>query len=208
MKWVSCSYHNLQHIASEKPRELPTATSVCETNHTYQAVVSSLWPLAAVAGAETHYICIEQSFYEYEVCGVSQTYLNTCYKWKPRELPTATSVCETRHRRGWGCIPMTTGRSSRCWNALYMYRVIDLQWVWSGWGVSNISQHMLQVKNQENCLLPLWLWDQAYIRLGLHPYDHWQQQQVLKHIIYVQGRCAMNMKWVGCLKHILTHDTR
>jgi hypothetical protein len=55
IKWVRCSYHNLQHIASEKPSEyLMTATatgraSICQ-------VVASLCPVAAVEGAETLYI--------------------------------------------------------------------------------------------------------------------------------------------------------
>jgi hypothetical protein len=37
MKWVGFPNHNLQHIASEKPRDSPTANTVtvtdCETKH-------------------------------------------------------------------------------------------------------------------------------------------------------------------------------
>ena len=49
---------------------------------------------------------------------------------------------------------MTTNHSRRCWNTLYMYKV-DLLWVWIGWDVSIITLHMIQVRNQVNCLLPL-----------------------------------------------------
>jgi hypothetical protein len=31
MKWMSCSYHNLQHIASEKPSKSPTTATVTVT---------------------------------------------------------------------------------------------------------------------------------------------------------------------------------
>jgi hypothetical protein len=65
MKWVRCSYHNLQHIASEKPRELPTATVTI-----YQDKAASSWPAAAVEGAETHNICMKKTCYEYEVSEV------------------------------------------------------------------------------------------------------------------------------------------
>ena len=39
----------------------------------YQGVESSLWPLATVAWAKLHYICIKKIWYEYEVSGGSQS---------------------------------------------------------------------------------------------------------------------------------------
>jgi hypothetical protein len=57
------SYGNLQHIASEKPRDSPTATATTlyfVWNHLYISVgvVESLWPVATVAGGELHYIYV------------------------------------------------------------------------------------------------------------------------------------------------------
>jgi len=39
---------------------------------------------------------------------------------------------------------MTTGRSSRCWKALYIYE-LDLIWVWTGWSASIITYSTIQV---------------------------------------------------------------
>ena len=39
---------------------------------------------------------------------------------------------------------MTTGRSSRCWKALYIYE-LDLIWVWTGWSASIITYSRIQV---------------------------------------------------------------
>jgi hypothetical protein len=101
---------------------------------------------------------------------------------------------------------MTTSHSSRCWIALYMNKE-DLLWVWSEWGASMVIYSMLQVRNRENHLLPLLLTDPAYIRLGLHPYDHWPQNMIRKHFIYVCRRSDMSLKWVGCFNHFPTHAT-
>ena len=57
MKWVRCSYHNLQHIASEKLRESPTTTLTARPS-TYQVLVAPFLPLATVEGADTLYICM------------------------------------------------------------------------------------------------------------------------------------------------------
>jgi hypothetical protein len=38
----------------------------------YKGVAASLWPIAAVAGAETLYICMKKTCYEYEGNGGSQ----------------------------------------------------------------------------------------------------------------------------------------
>jgi hypothetical protein len=63
-------YHN----PSEKPRESPT-TYYCLWlwDPAYQAGVESWWLPAAVEDAETHYMCMEKTWWEYEVCGVPQS---------------------------------------------------------------------------------------------------------------------------------------
>jgi hypothetical protein len=96
---------------------------------------------------------------------------------------------------------MTTSYSRRCWNALYMYEV-DLRWVWSEWGATMVIYSMLQVRNRENHLLPLLLTDPAYIRLALHPYEHWPQNMIQKHFIYVCKRSDVSVKWVGYFNHL------
>ena len=86
-----------------------------------------------------------------------------------------SSECENQHLSvsvsGWGCIHMTTSHNRRCRYTWYMYEV-DLLWVWSGrdaW-IIIYSYSMIQVRNQDNLILPLplRLWDQAYIRLWLN----------------------------------------
>jgi hypothetical protein len=39
----------------------------------YQSVAASLWPVATVAGAELHYICIKKTCYEYDGMGGAQS---------------------------------------------------------------------------------------------------------------------------------------
>ena len=90
-----------------------------------QGVVASIWPIATVAGAELHYICIKKTCYEI-----------SC----------------------WGCILMTTSRSTWCWNALHIYE-LDLLWVWSGWDMGCLNHDLpysmiIQVRNQENAVRP------------------------------------------------------
>ena len=58
MKWVRCSYHNLQHIASEKLRESPTTTLTVRPI-IHQCGVTSIWLPVKKEGAETHYICMK-----------------------------------------------------------------------------------------------------------------------------------------------------
>ena len=55
MNWVGCLNHNMQHDTSQKPSESPTATLTVNPSINH-AGVAPLQPLAAVAGAETHYI--------------------------------------------------------------------------------------------------------------------------------------------------------
>jgi hypothetical protein len=58
---------------------------------------------------------------------------------KSSECPSASFDCETKHISEWGCILMTTGRSSRSWNKLYMYGE-DLLHLWSEQGTLIITQ--------------------------------------------------------------------
>jgi hypothetical protein len=64
MKWVGCLNHNLQLY----PMRLQVNLLLL-----YHTGFASLWPLAAVAGAETHYIYMNMIFYEYELGGVPQS---------------------------------------------------------------------------------------------------------------------------------------
>ena len=49
------------------------------------------------------------------------------------------------------------------------------------------------------------LYQNADIRLGLHPYDHMPQYKVLKVFIYIWQRSDMSMKWVRCSYHNLQY---
>ena len=60
MKWVGCINHNLQHDTSEKPSETPTSAMWLWNQVDISVGLhdpNEHWPLATVAGAETHYIC-------------------------------------------------------------------------------------------------------------------------------------------------------
>jgi hypothetical protein len=59
-KQKGCLNHNLTLTTSEKPSVSPTAALTVRPS-IYQAGIASFLPLAAVKGAETHYICICQS---------------------------------------------------------------------------------------------------------------------------------------------------
>jgi hypothetical protein len=119
-----CHNHNLTLATSEKPSVSPTAALTVRPS-IYQAVVASLWSLAAVEVAETLYICITKTWCEYEAGGVPQSYPNTNtptpYKWEAKCFSYCCTDCETQHISGRDCIFFTTGRSRRCWNTLYMY---------------------------------------------------------------------------------------
>ena len=66
MRKVECLNHNIQN---------DTVNSYLTVNPIiYHAGVASLWPLAAVAGAEMHYIYMNLIFYEYEVDGMPQSW--------------------------------------------------------------------------------------------------------------------------------------
>jgi len=131
MKLVGCLNHsNLTHATSV---ELNPHTLLLPPpplwlwDPAYHVEVASLWPLAAVEGAETHYI-------------------------------------------------------------IYMYEV-DLILVLSGWGASTITYNMIQVRNQDNLLLPFWLWDKAHIRLELHSYVAGAETLYMYEV-------DMSMKWM------------
>jgi hypothetical protein len=69
--WGVCLNHNLQHITSEKPSELPTTTTL-PLQEQYQAGAASLWPdVAIVAGWNTFYIYIVDLICVWSVWGVS-----------------------------------------------------------------------------------------------------------------------------------------
>jgi hypothetical protein len=171
MKCVGCLKHIPTHATSENPRELPTATLTVRPS-IYQVGVASLWPLATVAGAKTHYICIYQSFYDYEVCGVSQNIpTHHATSEKLRELPTAILTVNVRpsiYQVGVASLwPLA------CWNTLYMYRAV-LLWVWSVWDVSNISHIPTTSEKPRELPTATSVCETRHIRLVLHPHDHWQ----------------------------------
>jgi hypothetical protein len=140
MRCMRCLNHDLQHDASKKPSELPTTTTTTTTlplQEQYQAGGASLWPLATVAGAETLYIYIKQTCYEYEVCGgFNHKNQQGIQLWHQEGHLLSGSIEQIS---GWSCILMTTSHCSRCWIALYMYKE-DLMWVWREWGASNIRR--------------------------------------------------------------------
>jgi hypothetical protein len=175
MKCMQCPNHNVQHDPSENPSDSPTtATETSLRPSIYQCGVASLWSLAAVEGTETHYIYMKMIWHEYEVYAVPD----------PSETPDSPTAAtfyfycdfETKHisttLSDWGCILMTISSSSRWWNTLYIYDK-ELIWVWS----VIITYHTAWSKSDQEILLllPLRLWYQVDIRLGLHPYDHWPQ---------------------------------
>ena len=55
------------------PLPIPTTSTLKTSESKYQGVAASSWPVATVEGDELHYICIEKTCYEYEVCGGSQS---------------------------------------------------------------------------------------------------------------------------------------
>ena len=79
----------------------------------YQGVAASLWPVAAVEGAQTLNICIKKTYNEYEACGGPQS----------KEL-TETHLLYQQHPlsglreqiSGCGGILMTGSHCSRCWS--------------------------------------------------------------------------------------------
>jgi hypothetical protein len=81
---------NLQHDTSQNPRQSPTATTVTVNVRPsiYQHWVASLWPLATIEGAETNYILMSMTWYEYEVNEVSHNDTSQ----NPRQSPTAAIV--------------------------------------------------------------------------------------------------------------------
>jgi len=139
----------------------------------YQVGVASLWPLATVAGAESLYICMKKTSYEYEVGWCSQSYVAVDPHGKTKRISYECWFYLFHEQiSGWGCILMTTRHSSRCWKSLYMYEKV-LPWVWSGLVFSIICNSRTPWQNQEN-LLPVLVLPPplADSRLRLHPYDH------------------------------------
>ena len=100
-----------------------------------------------------------------------------------------------------GLHPYDTIHSRQRWNTLYMYEV-DLIWVWGGWGATIITYIMIQVRNQENLLLPPWL-------LTLRPSIYQAEVASVRlqatvgdaetHYICI-SRSDMSKKWAGGVK--------
>ena len=136
-----------------------------------------------------------------------QSYPAAWSKWETEWLSYHHQDCETKHISGWGCILMTPSHGRRCSNALYVYE-LDLIWVWSGWGVSIISHSMIQWETE---WITYYHWDQhserSDITVGLLPYDHQPEWELLKHFIYVWSRSDMSMKWMRCPSHNPQHAT-
>jgi hypothetical protein len=135
-----------------------------------QAGIASLWPLATVEGADTHYICMKSTYYEYEVDGV------------PKLWSAARSKIQVRNKRityfhhcavgpsiyQVGVAHMTSGHNRRCWHAWYMYEVY-LLWLWSGWGASIIINTCYKWETKR---ISYYHHCDIYIRLALHPHTH------------------------------------
>jgi hypothetical protein len=62
MKWV----RGLNHKSYQKPTSYTNNIHSQVPESTYQARAASSWPLATVAGAKLHYICMKKTWYEYE----------------------------------------------------------------------------------------------------------------------------------------------
>ena len=147
---MRCLNHNIHH-PNKKPRELQ----------------------------EENYICIKMTSLELE-CELDEVPQSLSYPiaWyksvQENHLLMTLNSTETHHISGWGCILMTASHSRRCWNILHMYDV-DLIWVWSVWGASIITFTIINYFSEKPAhlllLLLLWLLDQVYVRLGMHPYD-------------------------------------
>ena len=130
----------------------------------YRYGAASLWPVATVAGAKVHYICMKKNCYEYEGNGGPQskelTDTHLLYQQHPLSGPR-------EQISGWGFILMTCSRCSRCWIELYMYEE-DLLWVWREWGAS--IKRTIRYPPPIPTASTLSLRSQrASIRLGFHP---------------------------------------
>ena len=172
MKCVRCPNHTLQHDTRQKS---PTASTVTVRPSIHPVGVAPLWEGAAVAEAETLYICMKKTCYEYEVCVGSKSYVtfqpHGKTKWITHHpLPPLTV---NKHTSGWGCILMTTSHCSRFQNTLYMYEA-DLLWVGTGYGASIITYSIIPVPVRISQISRSWDChaQKALISVGLHPYDH------------------------------------
>ena len=139
IKWVRCLNHNPQHDTSQNPTDSPTSPAIVR--------VASLWPLATVAGAETHYMYIKAICYEY-IKGVGLPHPHSSSNL---EFPTTASGASLGlNISGWGIHMASSHRHSRRpGNLLNVYN-INLLWVWSGWGASIITYSTLQVKPSDS----------------------------------------------------------
>ena len=140
----------------------------------------------------------------YEVSEVPQSYPNTCYKWETKRISPASCVSETLRPSIYqaGVASLWPSATIQGAETLYIY-VCQ-----SGWGVDIITYSTIQVRNQENLLQPLWLWNPAYIRLVFMHMTTSRNRRCWNTIyIYVCQRSALSMKWVRCCYHnLLQHN--
>jgi hypothetical protein len=127
--------------------------------------VTSLWLLAAVdsEGAETLYVYIwTRPVMSMKWMGC----LNHNIHLNPSETPSESPTAISR----WVCILMTTGRSSRCWNALYIcMNLIFYEYALGGVPQSKLTHNPSETPSESpttacDC-------ETQHIRLGLHPDD-------------------------------------
>ena len=137
--WVGCLNHKNHNSCSLSYCQLPVFYLPLPVQ--ILGRVASLWPLAAVAGVETHYIYeLDLVLWPYEVDGMPHSKWNKdCFDFESKPIS------------GWGYNLNTYSRCSWCWNALHIYE-FDLLWVWSGWDASIMTYSIIQVRNQENHL--------------------------------------------------------
>jgi len=164
-----------------------------------QVEVASWWPLAIVAGAETHdimYIYIWQrpdmSMKLVGCLNHSNLTHATSVELNPHTLllppPPLWLWDPAYHVEVASLWPLAAVEGAETHYIIYMYEV-DLILVLSGWGASTITYNMIQVRNQDNLLLPFWLWDKAHIRLELHSYVAGAETLYMYEV-------DMSMKWM------------
>jgi hypothetical protein len=201
--WVWSGWHRTYR---DPPASPTTTTSTLRSHRANNRL--ELHPYASTAaGAELYCIYIQKIWYEYERNGLPQTYPNTHYtSEKPSESPT---------KSGPPYIRLVLHLYDRWPQQMMLKRIIyawwrsDMSWKWIGCLKHILNTHY-QWKTEwvsYDCLCAVTVRPGRY-QVGVSSsYDHWPQLMMLKCIIYAWWRPDMSMKWIGCLKHILTHIT-
>ena len=130
MKWVGCLNHNLQHAASERPSESPTAATVM-WDHAH--IRLRLCPHAH----QPQWKMLKRIIYVWSWPDMSMKWvgsLNHNLQHAASERPSESPLLlrDTKHISGWGCVHMTTSHSGRCWNAFYVWSWPDMSMKWVG----------------------------------------------------------------------------